>query len=113
MIHKITHALSKSQQKFLKVLLQKMKSISPGEKINLQKWDGSEKGLNIILHKLGLQRLAKALINEDENIRWHIIHLLDTGRGKTLSKYLEKLEGREISPTFYKQSVKLIHMFKN
>lgn len=54
---------------------------------------------NLILHKRGLNRFAKAICNEHPTFIWYICHRLDIGRGKNLLKLSKDRTQNEITKT--------------
>ncbi|MCC5831961.1 MAG: hypothetical protein JJU12_02840 [Chlamydiales bacterium] len=101
MLRKIYAALSSEQLRFLHYCTkQPMKWISP--KLGLPSWDGSKEKLRRMLHGRGLIRLGRALFDEDESFKWHLLHRLDIGRAQIIEKILRQ-----------KQEVTLLGYFKN
>lgn len=80
--------LDVEQQRFLRNCLhQKEKLVI--SKIALDQWDGDRKKLEIMLHKRGIMRFGKAISGEHPDFVWHIVHTLDSGRGKNLLSFYE------------------------
>lgn len=80
--------LGAEQQRFLRNCLhQKEKLVI--SKLNLDQWDGDKSKLDIMLHKRGIMRFGKAISGEHPDFVWHIVHTLDSGRGKNLLSFYE------------------------
>jgi hypothetical protein len=108
LLRKIHNTLSEGQLHFLHYSSkQPIKWASP--KLNLQKWDGSKKQLNHLLHHRGLIRIAKAIAQEDANFRWHLLHRMDTGRAKIIQKELYNKQDPVLIPYFKNQ---VLHLAK-
>lgn len=103
LLTKIHSVLTPTQIQFLQYAgKQPMKWIPPH--LNLDGWDKEKKSLYALLHKRGLYRLAKAVLNEDPSFHWHLIHRLDTGRGEYLTKLFAGKEDPAMI-TFFKGQV--------
>lgn len=59
-------------------------------RLSLDRWDGMEESLRLLLHKRGLARLGLALAGQDPHFVWHICHQFDIGRGSNLLKFSSK-----------------------
>lgn len=59
-------------------------------KLGLDRWDGTEETLKILLHRRGITRLGIALSGQNEDLIWTICHHLDIGRGSALLKACAK-----------------------
>lgn len=81
-------------------------------KLNISAWDKEKKSLDILLHKRGLFRLAKALTLENPSLLWHLSHHLDVGRGKILIKYVKEKYNPVLIPYFKGQVVHLLKRYK-
>jgi hypothetical protein len=103
--------LSPEKRQFLK---SKMNYSEPYifPKLGLEVWDGKEESLKIILHKRGLNRLAKALSNSDPNLVWYICHHLDIGRGTTLFKLSEKKVSEKVVKIIIGNIMELLPIIK-
>jgi hypothetical protein len=81
-------ALSVKQQEFLRRCLHAKDRMKP-KKLHLQNWQGDPKALLLELHKRGIVRLAYALSGQHEDLIWHVVHGLDSGRGTLLKKLIK------------------------
>jgi len=84
-LKKIYSFLSDEEKKSLKKAAAAKQSAGLG-RFPLDKWNGSEKSLRLLLHKRGLVRLGIALSAEHPDFTWYICHQLDIGRGTALLK---------------------------
>lgn len=82
-------ALSVKQQEFLRKCMHTKDRMKP-KKLHLQNWQGEPKELLLELHKRGIVRLAYALSGQSEDLIWHIVHTLDSGRGTLLKKLIKQ-----------------------
>ncbi len=99
----IHSVLTPTQMGFLQYASkQPMKWIPPN--LNLEGWDKEKKSLYALLHKRGLYRLAKGVLNEELSFKWHLVHRLDTGRGEHLTKLFAVKEDPAMI-TFFKGQV--------
>ncbi len=111
LLNKIYAALTQEQLRFLHYCSkQTMLWVPP--RLNIAGWDGQKKSLNLLLHKRGLFRLAKALVSEDESLRWHFCRRIDVGRGKILLKLFEEKFDPALAPHFKGQVVHLIRRYQ-
>lgn len=62
------------------------KDLHPLPKMGLDKWDGTEESLRVMLHRRGLMRFGIALAGQDPDLVWAVCHRLDIGRGGALYK---------------------------
>lgn len=107
LLGKIYAALTPPQLQFLHYCSkQPMKWIPP--KLGLLAWDGSKKQLNKLLHFRGLMRLAKAILQEDASLKWHLMHRLDIGRAKIVQKELYKKQDLSLLPYFKNQVLHIV-----
>lgn len=95
-LKKIYSFLTEEQRSALKQISTR-KETYPFVRLGLERWDGMEESLRILLHKRGLARLAVALSGQDSDLIWTICHHLDIGRGGTLFKLCAKEPVPEIS----------------
>lgn len=111
LLSKIYHSLSNEQLQFLHYCSrQPVKWISP--KIGLASWDGSKGILQRILHGRGLYRLARALFDEDESLKWRLIHQLDIGRAKVMEKVFRQKQDPFLIPYFKNQVLHIAKRYK-
>lgn len=88
-LKKIYSFLSDEQRNVLKQISNR-KEVHPIPRLGLERWDGMEESLRILLHKRGLARLGLALSGQDSDLIWSICHHLDIGRGGALFKLCAK-----------------------
>lgn len=106
-LKKIYSLLSEEQKKFLKVAMTH-KEPYPLPRLKLDKWDGSEDSLHLLLHKRGLARLGAALSTQDPDFTWYICHQLDIGRGNTLFKLCAAETNAHLSEGIVRQIEELL-----
>ncbi|MCH9611117.1 MAG: hypothetical protein S4CHLAM81_15090 [Chlamydiales bacterium] len=103
---RIQNALSKEMNHFLSFATkQPIKWTSP--KLNLQHWDGDAAKLQQLLHKRGLMRLAKGILQEHLSFRWHLIHRLDVGRAQVMMNALTTPVDQALIPHFRSQLLQI------
>ncbi len=111
LLQKIYSALSAEQLRFLHYCSkQPTKWVSP--KLGLRAWDGTKKTLQHRLHARGLTRLARALYKEDESLKWHLLHQLDTGRGEVVEKVLRQKQDLSLLPYFKNQVLHIVKRYQ-
>lgn len=104
-------ALNPQKQQFIRSLLLKREKIT-APKLDLGKWDFSPSTLNDMIHKRGLIRFTKALSGQDPDFLWHIIHILDTGRGTLISQNVSEKEISGLTPLLIQQVLNVINFIK-
>ena len=109
LLKKIKDALPQNKLKILHQISNRPHPFKP-QRIGLEKWDGKTETLNKILHKKGLIRLSFALYQEDKSLIWYICHLLDIGRGATLSKLCKNEKNEKISNQISQDVLELINI---
>ena len=80
--------------------------------LGLDKWRGNCEKLKTVLQTRGLVRLGKALSGEHPDFIWHLIHILDTGRGQALLKYYSKSAVPGITSALAQQLANLMNFLK-
>jgi hypothetical protein len=90
-LKKIYSVLSPEELSFLKTLLHQKETLA-FKPIGIQQWDGDVERLKSILHQRGINRLAKALYQEDPSLVWYISHQLDVERAAILLKLSTDLQ---------------------
>jgi len=107
-VKNIYAALSVDQQRFLRSCLNyKEKFTLPP--LGLDQWNGDPKKLDQLLHKRGMLRLGRALSGHHPDFAWHVVHILDAGRGEALLKYCQKEATPDVSEVFTNQTIKVIN----
>lgn len=110
-IKNIYQHLTHSQQKFLRSILhQKERLVTP--RLHLEKWNGETKTLEDQLHQRGMFRLGKALAGQHPDLIWHIVHSMDTGRGKIISRHVATEEVAGISTALTQQVINVLNFLK-
>lgn len=104
-------ALTPEKQEFVRSLLHKKEKVT-SPKIEFSKWDSQADSLNDMLHKRGLVRFTKALCGQDPDFLWHITHILDTGRGKTISQNVAEKEIPGVTPLLIQQVLNIMNFIK-
>ena len=106
-LKKIYSLLSEEEKKWLKVAMTH-KEPYPLPRLKLDKWDGSEDALRVLLHKRGLARLGVALSSQDPDLAWYVCHQLDIGRGNALFKLCAQEAAAEIAHEMVRQVQELL-----
>jgi len=88
-LKKIYSFLSEEEKRALKKAARTSQPIATA-RLHLEKWNGEEKSLRLLLHKRGIARLAAALSTQHPDFVWYICHQLDIGRGRALERLSEK-----------------------
>ncbi|OGN56611.1 MAG: hypothetical protein A3D96_05665 [Chlamydiae bacterium RIFCSPHIGHO2_12_FULL_44_59] len=107
MLKKIYIFLTDEEKKLLKLASGTKDSFTLG-KLGLDRWDGSEESLRLLLHRRGLQRLGVGLSGQHPDFIWYICHQLDIGRGTALNKACTKEPIPNITPVVFKQIEELL-----
>lgn len=90
-LKKISSFLSQEQRTALQAIAAKPPETSPLPRMGLDRnWDGTEEGLQVLLHRRGLARLGIALSGQHPDLIWTLCHHLDVGRGGSLAKLCGK-----------------------
>ncbi len=111
LIKKIYEALTENQLRFLHYSSrQPMKWISP--KLGLNAWDGSKEKLQRLLHGRGLARLGHALSDENESLKWHVLHRLDIGRAAIVDRVMRQKQDLALIPYFKDQVIHIVKRYK-
>lgn len=90
-LRKIEESLSQEQQKYLKTLRQHKEPVT-FSKMGLGKWDGNKDTLLASIDQRGLNRLAKAIGQDNSHLRWHLSHRFDTAKAAIFEKLAAKIE---------------------
>lgn len=107
----IYFCLSPEKQKFLRLCLHKREKLA-APKLDISKWNGSQEQLNTILHRRGMLRLGKALCGQSRQFLWNLVHILDTGRGQTISEYYQEEQIPGVTPILVQQVLSVINFLK-
>lgn len=111
LLEQIYACFSQKKQFFLKKCLhQKEKLVT--QRLRLEHWDGDATKLKKILHHKGIVRLGYALSGEHKDLIWHIMHILDSGRGEKLSRYCNKEAIPGVTEALRKQIFTILKFFK-
>lgn len=107
----IYNCLSIKKQHFLRMCLHKKEQLSV-PRLGLDKWRGDCKTLDSMVHKRGLLRLGKAVSGQHPDFIWHLVHRLDTGRGRLLQQYYDKEEIPGVTQVLVQEILNLMNFFK-
>lgn len=112
LLGKIHGALTPEQLHFLHYASkQAIKWFPP--KLKLSQWDGSKQPFLHTLHQRGLIRLGKAIGDEHESFRWHLLHRLDTGRANVILRTLAQKPEPSLIPYFKGQVLHIIKRYQS
>ncbi len=106
-LKKIYSFLNDEERRYLKQVSSHKDPLST-PRLNLERWDGTEDSLRLMLHRRGLNRLAVALSGQDPDLVWYVCHQLDIGRGNTLFHSLSKEAPLALTDGVVKQIEELI-----
>lgn len=90
-LKKIYTALTAEQTELLKTLTFRKESVT-FKKMELSKWDGNMETLHAMLQQRGINRLAKALYQEEPSLVWILMHRLDSDQGAQLRQLCTPLD---------------------
>ena len=106
-LKKIYAVLTEDEKKMLKIASGHKETFSL-PRMGLERWDGSEESLRLLLHRRGLSRFGTALSGQNLDFIWYICHHLDIGRGNALFKLCSKEGSPEISEAIIRQIEELL-----
>lgn len=106
-LQKVFSSLSLKQQQFLKMCLHQSDCLPPGPFL-LDHWDEQTKSLQHLVHRRGLQRLAKALTGYHPSFLDAIVKVLDTGRGQLISQNHEKETPQNVAGALEMQVISVV-----
>lgn len=110
-IKHIYSTISIPKQQFLRTsLYQKEKLVVDRLDVDLGLID--RRKLDIVLHKRGILRLARALSGQHPDLIWHVTHRLDAGRGQVLMRYYKDEAIPGISPALTVQVMNVLNFLK-
>jgi hypothetical protein len=110
-LNKINEYLSIEKKQFLQTKKNYKERFS-FPKMKLEQAISSSKEFNILLHKRGLNRFAKALCQEHISLIWYICHKLDKGRGEILYNFCKDKEETEIIKSITFNIMELLPIIK-
>jgi hypothetical protein len=90
-LKKIYAALTTEQSELLNKLTFRKEGVT-FKKMELSKWDGQLETLHALLEQRGINRLAKALYEENPSLLWILMHRLDADRGAQLRQLCAPLD---------------------
>jgi len=112
LLKKIYQCLSPQKQQFLRLSLHKKEKLA-APKLDIGKWDGSLEQFNSILHRRGMLRFGKALCGQSRAFLWHVVHILDSGRGNAVAVHYLENEIPGITPLLAQQLLSVINFLKS
>lgn len=107
----IYSCLSVKKQHFLRICLHQKERLSI-PRLGLEKWQGDSKSLDSLLHRRGLLRLGKGMSGQHPDFLWHMMHRLDSGRGRILQQYYSKEEIPGVTQALIQEILNLMNFFK-
>lgn len=107
----IYQCLTPQKQEFLRICLHKKEKVS-APKLDIEKWNRDPKALKILLHRRGVLRFGKALNGQTSFFIWHLVHILDTGRGAAIAQHYNPEDVTGITPILEQQVLSLINFLK-
>ncbi|GAB4187574.1 MAG: hypothetical protein Tsb0015_06450 [Simkaniaceae bacterium] len=106
-IKNVSQALSSEEQDYLKEIKGRKEEVGFGS-LHLAKWDGTPESLRKILHKRGINRVAKALFGAHASLLWHISHRIDRNRAAALHKLCTDIKNNEAKERLIHDILELI-----
>lgn len=106
-LRQITQCLSPDEQAYLKQLLQQQEPLA-FKKMGLERWRGDQETLRALLQQRGLNRLGKALFNEEPSLLWYVSHRLDIELGTALIKLSTDIGSPKAAAFLQEQAAALI-----
>lgn len=106
-LKKISSLLTEEQKKFLKQITPQKEPFPP-PRMGLERWDGTEEGFHVLLHRRGLTRFGLALSKQDPDFVWYICHQLDSGRGTSLQKLCAKETTPDVAEAVVRQIEEIV-----
>ena len=88
LLQMIVGRLQQNLQRFLRSCMSQKTKLAMAP-LHIEQIYKDEKQFHKILHKRGIQRLSIALSGQSVDFIWHILHTLDTGRGRLLKKQIQ------------------------
>jgi hypothetical protein len=108
-LKQVSSLLSEEQKNLLKkITIFKESQSLP--KLGIEKWEGTKKSLEVLLHRRGLIRLGIAFAGQSPDLIWMICHQLDIGRGGTLFKLCNKEKKSAASDPIIRQIEELLSL---
>ena len=101
-IKEIEKMLSENELEFLTSIRQERDNLIFGE-IGMSHWDGNTAELRSVLHKRGINRLAKAFYSADEMLMWHLKHRLSPKDGILLEDLQTETRDEKVYDILVKQ----------
>ncbi|MEZ5315292.1 MAG: hypothetical protein R3E91_03660 [Chlamydiales bacterium] len=80
--------------------------------LGLLRWNRSKEKLQHLLHERGLIRLGGALFDQNESLKWYLIHRLDTGRAELIQKIFSNNQNSLPYPYFKNQVIHILQRYK-
>jgi hypothetical protein len=109
-ILKKLYSLLSEEQKYLLKHITPHREFNVLPKLGIDKWDGTEESLKIIIHRRGIARLGLALAGQNMDLIWMLCHQLDIGRGGTLFRLCEKEKRSSAADTVQRQIEELLSL---
>lgn len=107
---RIEEILTMKKREYLKICLEE--EALRLSSLELIKWDGDKRKMQILLHQKGLERFAKTISGQHLSFFWHITRKLDKGRGKALMKHYSKEEIPDATPVLSRQFASLVEFLE-
>lgn len=94
-LQKIYSALIPIQLRYLKIRLQKKEPVT-FTRIGVNRWDEDQEQLKLLIQQRGINRLAKALYEQNSSFIWYLIHQFDVEQALLIKKLNLPLENKQI-----------------
>jgi len=109
LLERVFSCLSRERKKFVQGLFSHKEPFS-SPPLELKDWDGNRTSLLLLLHKRGMNRLAKAISFQHEDFIWYLTHTLDIGRGNFINTLILEKTSHTISGIILSHILELIPM---
>ncbi|HSX12107.1 MAG TPA: hypothetical protein VLF61_01290 [Rhabdochlamydiaceae bacterium] len=110
-LKRVFSTLTKNEKEYLQALLPQKEPVVL-KRLQIQNWDGRRESLKLLIQQRGLQRLGKALYDEQPTLIWLVAHHFDISMGQELLKACTKIELAKAKQHLINQTVKILSFIK-
>ncbi|MCI0381929.1 MAG: hypothetical protein L0207_02615 [Chlamydiae bacterium] len=110
-LKKVYSVLNVNEKNYLNFILSQPEPLV-FKRFFFQTWDGKRETLVDLLEKRGLNRLGRALYNENTHLAWHCSRHLDLATGQNLLKWCMPTENKRAGQILRDQIIKIYSFFK-
>lgn len=110
-LQNVYQMLTPQKAQYLKrCLQQRERLVIP--KLDIDKYGKETKKLEAALHQRGILRMGRALSGQHPDLLWHVMHILDIGRGSILQKCFQAEPIAGATPVLLEQLVNVLNFLK-